>query len=375
MSKEQIAVIGCGLIGGSLSQALKQKRPSSRIVGIDRQELLPAIEEASVAHEVVGLDKMNAVLPECTVVILATPVEVILQQLQEIAPFLNPGTVVSDVGSTKTEIMERARATMPAGVHFVGGHPIAGSEQSGVAASDPLLFKDRAYVLCPFQDTPPSALITLLDIVDDVMALPVTLDPEEHDRVIALTSHVPQLLAIGLVHAATTDDATHGLLELLAGKGFLDLTRVAASDFAVWRGILETNRRSIFDALGRLEGSLALIREKMSTDRLQDVWEIAHQKRRKMGLESISRPRKPDLRRLVDRWDEQILRALGNRLRVVDKIGALKKNRNDSVYDPDRERRLLLERKKWAKSLAIPEDLVDELFSVIMKHSKKLQSS
>jgi len=375
MPRDQIAIIGCGLIGGSLGLALKRKRPGWRVVGIDRATYLPAIRDVSVVDELATLDTMGPLLEKSSIVILATPVEVILDQLEMIAPFLSPGTVVSDVGSTKTQIMERARETIPDGVHFIGGHPIAGSERSGASASDPLLFKERPYVLCPYPDTPPDALLTLLDVVDDLLAVPVTLDPEEHDRVIATISHVPQLLAIGLVHAALTDDATHGLLELLAGKGFLDLTRVAASDFAVWRGILETNRDSILGALERLEESLGLIREKMKSGELEAVWESANKKRRKMSLESLSRQRKPDLRRLVDRWDEQILRALGNRLRVVEKIGALKKDRKDSVYDPERERQLLSERRKWAGSLAIPDGLVDELFSVIMKHSKQLQSS
>jgi prephenate dehydrogenase len=260
-------------------------------------------------------------------------------------------------------------------VHFVGGHPIAGLETSGVEAADPLLFNERVYMLCPDQETPPEALLAVLDIVDDLSAVPVTIEPEEHDRILAVVSHVPQLLAIALVHAALEDDGTHGLLDTIAGPGFLGLTRVAASDFEVWRSILETNLPAIRRGLDRLEASLAAVRSSLGSEELGALWQTVSSRRRKMSVDTLPRPRKPELRQLVDRYDEQILKALGNRLKVVRKIGAIKQSAEMPVGDPDRERNLMRTRLEWARALDVPEEVAEELFQVIVKHGRKAQGS
>lgn len=374
MVETKVTVVGCGLIGGSLCLALKRSHPDWQITALDRSERVPAIVEAGIADRYGSIEEAEDHLPESSLVILATPVEVILEQLEQVAPYLREGTIVTDVGSVKAPIMERAREVLPDGVCFIGGHPIAGSEVSGVQAADPLVFKERIYVLCPSLDTPAEALLTLIEMAEDLLAWPVTIEPEEHDRVMAMVSHVPQLLSVALFKAAVDDDTGHGMLDLLAGRGFLGLTRLAASDFKVWNGILQTNMPSIRRAFDRLEASLETLRFEMDRGELARLWEPLSQRRREMGLERLPRMRLPEWRQLIDRCDEEILRALSHRIRVASRIGELKRHRDSPVSDPDRERRMMAKRHLWAKTLDVPTGLVDELFGIIMKYSRQTQS-
>ncbi|MCP4606463.1 MAG: prephenate dehydrogenase/arogenate dehydrogenase family protein [Proteobacteria bacterium] len=373
MSEMKTTIIGCGLIGGSIGMALKRRRPERIIACLDRLDNLPAITEAGFADHVGTIEDAGQVLPTSELVILAAPVEVILDHLELIGQHLKEGAVVTDVGGTKVEIMEQARKLLPGGVSFIGGHPIAGSEGAGVGAADPLIFKGRVYVLCPQSDTPGPALLTMIDIVEDLLALPLTVEPEEHDRILAMLSHVPQILSIALMHAALEKDATHSLLNMTAGQGFLDLTRIAASSFDQWKGVFKTNRQAITEALDQLEQSLAIVRKTLDRDDLSGLWTEVSAERRKMSVDTIPRKRKPDLRILIDRYDERILKALSDRIRAASQIGKLKASQDAPVHDPDRERRLMTARHEWGRALGIPPSLIDKLFEVIVKHSRETQ--
>jgi prephenate dehydrogenase len=371
----KITIIGCGLIGGSIALALKRRRPDCTVACLDLPERIPAIREAGVCEQIGTIDEAAAHVPGSSIVILATPVQSVLKTIADISPFLRENTIVTDVGSTKKRIMMEAPGLLPAGVHFIGGHPMAGSEHSGVEAADPLLFSDRVYALCPYTDTPPDALLTLMDLVESLLATPITIDPDEHDRIMAMVSHLPQLISVALMYAAQAGDAEHGMLDKLAGKGFLDMTRLAASNYGIWKGILETNTEAIEHAIDRFGKSLSFLSERMLQDDAAIAWEKAGSRRRKMGPESLARPRKNDLRSMVDRCDKQFLTALGHRIDVVRKIGKLKMNQAAPVVDPEREKRLLLQRKEWGKSLGLPTEMVEELFAVILKHSSRIQAS
>jgi chorismate mutase len=252
---------------------------------------------------------------------------------------------------------------------------MAGSERSGVEAADALLFSDRVYALCPYPDTPSDALLLLLDLVESLLAQPITIDPEEHDRIMAMVSHLPQLISVALMQTALAGDAEHAMLEKLAGRGFLDMTRLAASDFGIWEGILKTNQEAIHQAVEQFGKSLSCLSGGISGDKIGTAWEQAGRRRRKMGPDSLARPRKHDLRILIDRYDKQILAALGHRIEMARKIGKLKMSQAAPVVDPDRERRLMQQRKEWGKSLSLPEELIDELFAVILKHSSRIQGA
>jgi prephenate dehydrogenase len=370
----KITIIGCGLIGGSMALALKRRRPEYTVACLDLPERIPAILEAGVADQVGTLEELSSHIPESSIVMLATPVQSVLTTIALLGPFLREHTIVTDVGSTKKRIMAEAQKLLPAGVHFIGGHPMAGSEHSGVEAADPLLFSDRVYVLCPYPDTPSEALLSLLDLVESLLALPITIDPEEHDRIMAMASHLPQLISVALMNAALAGDAEHAMLEKLAGRGFLDMTRLAASDYGMWEGILETNREAVEQAVEQFGRSLSFLSGGISGNEIGIAWEQAGKRRRKMGPDSLARPRKHDLRSMIDRYDKQLLAALGHRIEMARKIGKLKMSQAAPVVDPDRERRLMQQRREWGKSLSLPEELVDELFSVILKHSSHIQA-
>jgi prephenate dehydrogenase len=369
----KITIIGCGLIGGSIALALKRKRPEYTVVCLDLPDRIPAIREAGVSELVGTMEDYGTQVPDSSIVILATPVQSVLDTVSTLSPFLREGTIVTDVASTKKQIMEKAPGMLPAGVHFIGGHPMAGSEHSGVEAADPLLFSDRAYVLCPYSDTPSDALLTLIELVESLGATPMTIDPEEHDRIMAMVSHLPQLISVALMHSAQAGDAEHAMLDKLAGRGFLDMTRLAASDYGIWKGILATNAEAIGLAVSRFKKSLEFISAGMLESDAAVAWEKAGRVRRKMGPESLARPRKQDLRGVIDRHDKQILSVLAHRLNMARKIGKLKKHQAAPVTDVDREKRMMRQRKDWGQSLGLPEDLVEDLFAVIVKHSSRIQ--
>ncbi len=374
MERNKITIVGCGLIGGSIALALKNRRPAWTVACLDLPERLPALREAGLPAELGTLEDTPEHLHDSSIVVLAAPVQAILELLERIAPHLRPGTVVTDVGSTKKAVMEKARHCIPNGIQFIGGHPIAGSERSGVEAADPLLFSERFWALCPCDDTPPAALLAVMDMVEDLLALPLAIDPEEHDRIMAVVSHLPQLVAVALMHAAMRADAAHGMMEILAGRAFLDLTRIAASEFEMWKGILETNGAAIGEALDRFARSLSELRAALAAGDAALLWEQVARRRRRMGADNPPRSRKADLRLMVDRCDKQLLGALAARMQVVRRIGRLKMSQQAPVRDPERERRLMDRRSEWGKALGLPQDLIDELFAVILRHSTRLQS-
>ncbi|NLT66513.1 MAG: prephenate dehydrogenase/arogenate dehydrogenase family protein [Acidobacteria bacterium] len=373
MDNIKITIIGCGLIGGSMALALKRRKPEYSIACLDLKERLPAMREAGISDQIGTMDELSMYVPDSSFVIVSTPVQSILDTIRLIRPFVRPNTVVTDVGSTKRNIMSEAQSLMPPGAHFIGGHPMAGSERSGVEAAEPLLFSDRVYILCPYPDTPRGALLSLMDLVETLLAVPITLDPEEHDGIMALVSHLPQLVAVALMQTALAGDAEHAMLDKIAGRGFLEMTRLAASDYWIWKGILETNKEAVGNAVDRFSATLSNLKSRISDESTAVAWEQAAKQRRKMGPESSARPRKHDLRSMIDRYDKQILSALGHRIEVVRRIGKLKANQAAPVVDPDREKRMMLQRDEWGKSLGLPEEFVRDLFSVILRHSSKIQ--
>lgn len=371
----KITIIGCGLIGGSIALALKRHKPECTIACLDLPDRLPAIREAGVADQVGSMEEFATYVPDSSIVLVATPVQSVLDTIARLKPFLMQNTIVADVGSTKKKIMAEAPKLLPPGVHFIGGHPMAGSERSGVEASDPLLFSDRVYALCPYPDTPPEALLAMIELVESLRAVPITIDPEEHDRIMAMVSHLPQLISVALMDSALAGDAEHGMLEKMAGRGFLDMTRLAASNYGMWKGILETNAEAIGAAIDRFRRTLSSISDEMLEAGMEITWERAARRRRKMAPETLARPRKQDLRTVIDRQDKQILTVLAHRIDIARKIGKLKMYQATPVVDADREKRMMVQRRDWGKSLGLPEDMIDELFAVIVKHSSRIQAS
>jgi len=266
----RIAIVGVGLIGGSIGLAVRRLTRGARVVGIDRPAVLRAARTRRAIDE--ATPSLARGLRGADLVILALPVDAILEVLPRLSRLLAEGAIVTDVGSTKEAIDTTARRT-GLGMRFVGGHPMAGSERSGIARADGRLFKGAPWILCPARDAASAgrsagrrrrsgaAARRVAVLVRRLGARPAFLDPRSHDRAIARLSHLPQLVSVALTNAAGSRE-TRSFLHL-SGPGLLRMSRLADSPPALWDGILRTNRRAATRALddfsreiGRLRASL-----------------------------------------------------------------------------------------------------------------------
>jgi prephenate dehydrogenase len=251
----RIAVIGVGLIGGSLARALKRAGCRAEFVGYGRNHLglqraveLGVIDrfETTVALAVEGAD----------MVVIAVPVGTIGAMLSEVALHLDPEAVVTDVGSTKQNVIAQARATLGAGLPaFVPGHPIAGTERRGVEASSATLFEGHSVLLTPLPETRPLAMARVRAMWEATGASVTEMDAARHDRILAATSHLPHMLAYTLVDTLAGLGDGEDIFNYAAG-GFRDFSRIASSDPAMWRDICLANGPAIVAALERYRGNL-----------------------------------------------------------------------------------------------------------------------
>ncbi|MEM1055871.1 MAG: prephenate dehydrogenase [Bacteroidota bacterium] len=257
-----IAILGTGLIGGSLALALRARQPGVEIVGYDRdpEQLALALERGAL-HRAADSARLGAEAAD--LVILAVPTHAMPDALAEIAGALAPGTLVTDVASVKGPVADAARECLPEAVTFVGGHPMAGAERGGMAHADALLFENAVYVLT---EADPRAVW----LAESVGARPVVMDAERHDAVVAAVSHLPQLAAVALVGLAS--DVGDDALALAAG-GFRDMTRIASSPFGMWGGILGANREAVLGALDAYSARVGSLREAVEAGDLGRVRE------------------------------------------------------------------------------------------------------
>lgn len=249
-----VAIVGLGLIGGSLAAALRRGGYRGRILGVSR----PATIEEALARGLVDAghpyEDLERATSEAELVVLATPISEIIASLRRLGArpgALRAGAIVSDVGSTKRAVVRAAVESLPAGVHFVGGHPLAGSEQRGLRAADPLLFENAYYVLTPAPGVPPEETGRLAGLIRLAGARAVVLSAEAHDRIAAAISHLPQVLAVSLVEFLDELGPEKEIAVRLAAGGFRDMTRIASSPYSVWRDILATNEDCVVELAGR----------------------------------------------------------------------------------------------------------------------------
>ncbi|MDX1609722.1 MAG: prephenate dehydrogenase/arogenate dehydrogenase family protein [Halofilum sp. (in: g-proteobacteria)] len=262
---ERIAIVGVGLIGGSFGLALKAAGHEGERVGIGRDpgRLQQAVERGAVDR--VETDAAAGVAG-ADVVLLAVPMGAMRASLEAIRPGLGAGAVVTDAGSTKRSFVDDARAVLGSLERVVPGHPVAGTERSGVAAAFPELFRDRRVILTPDAETDPDA-ITLVERLWGLAGARVErLGVDDHDRLLAATSHLPHMLAFGLVDALARDPEADALFRYAAG-GFRDFTRIASSDPVMWSDICIANRGPLLRALEAYRADLdALTAEVRSGD-------------------------------------------------------------------------------------------------------------
>jgi len=260
----KLAIVGLGLIGTSLGLALKRADPiDTEIIGFDKE---PDI--AITAHKmgaVLGLaPTLEDAVTSATMVIVATPIISMRKVFETIAPHLKRGAVVTDTASTKADVMRWARDILPPGINFVGGHPMAGKEQSGPGAGTESLFDGRPYCIVAGSDVMPGAVSAVENVAKAVGAEPFFLDAEEHDSYAAAISHTPLMASIALFNLARSSNAWPEL-GTMAGPGFRDLTRLASGDPAMAHDIFLTNRENILHWIDRyvaeLERLAAIVEE------------------------------------------------------------------------------------------------------------------
>ncbi len=256
---ERIALIGIGLIGSSISHAVRRAGLAGSIVGSART---PATVETAMRLGLIeqGFVSAAEAVEGADLVILCTPVGLCGPIAKEISRSLRPGAILTDVGSVKASIVNDVTPHVPANVHFVGGHPIAGTEQSGPEAGFAELFDGRWCILTPVPETDGKAVEKLRAFWEALGSKVEIMAPEHHDLVLAITSHVPHLIAYNIVNtAAHLERVTDSEVIKFSAGGFRDFTRIAASDPTMWRDVFLNNREAVLDMLGRFTEDLTML--------------------------------------------------------------------------------------------------------------------
>jgi prephenate dehydrogenase len=278
LSIRQITIIGTGLIGGSLGLALKKSGFRGTIIGCDSADVL------SRAKRIRAIDRGLADPVEASqgsdVVVLATPVGAIIELIERLAPRLSSNSLLTDVGSTKAEIVTRAgKAFGKDGARrFLAGHPMAGKENSGIAFADADLFRGAVWFVVPLpgQQSKSGIVAEYLRLVRKTGARIAALDPSEHDQLCAWISHVPQMISTALAATLVEEYGEKAPLLESGGRALREMTRIAASPYSMWRDIAITNKKQIADALLKLEQKLGHIRENLDTRQLEREFEQGH---------------------------------------------------------------------------------------------------
>jgi len=282
MSFKQVTIIGTGLIGGSLGLALRKHHLASRVIGCDRAPVLERAIECGAIES--GTPNPGDAVHGSDLVILATPVIAILDLIDRLGPALPARTLVTDVGSTKAEIVARAVKSFgkTAGQRFLAGHPMAGKELAGVESADADLFEGAAWLFTPLPRQNPHAGLSaeFVDCAEKMGARVAMLNPVDHDRFCAWVSHLPQMISTALAASLVDEFGPDAPLLDIGGRALRDLTRISGSPYSMWRDIAITNKKNLSEAMQKLEQRLAHIRENLDTRDLAAEFERAHELRK-----------------------------------------------------------------------------------------------
>lgn len=247
---KKIGVIGLGIIGGSLVKAVKRKGLCGTVVAYDQDTdtLDLALKEGTIHEAAFGIDNTFC---DCEIVFVCVPVKKIPEMVKQLNGIVGSDCILTDVGSTKADVMNAVRS-LSLSCRFIGGHPMAGSEASGYKASRHTLFENAYYVLTPMDGTEEVYVNKLTEFLKSLGALPIVIDPANHDYAAAAISHVPHVIASALVNTVKELDTGSKLMHTLAAGGFRDITRIASSEPSVWESICLTNRDNIIRILDEL---------------------------------------------------------------------------------------------------------------------------
>jgi prephenate dehydrogenase len=283
-----ITIYSVGLLGGSIGLALRNSGFTGRIIGLSSPEKVKCALKLGCIDEGFPYSKLSETVSRTDLLILCSPISVIIKTIEELAGMPLPkGLVITDVGSTKKNICGIAAGKLPKQVHFIGGHPMAGSEKSGPAAADPYLFQNAIHVLTPANGAASGKDLEIARFFERYLgSRTLFLDPGRHDRMVAAVSHLPHLLAIALVNEAQdAESKMPGTLGLAAG-GFRDMTRIAGSPYSLWHDILITNKNTIEPLIDRIIERLTDIKRRLSNDRLSELFEQSRKTRSHIPINS-----------------------------------------------------------------------------------------
>ena len=274
----QISIIGTGLIGGSLGLALKKRKFTGRVIGCDRASVLERAKDKGTIDA--GFTNPADAIRGSSVVVLATPVLAVIDLIERLGPALPVKVLLTDVGSTKVEVVSRAQKVFgkAASQRFLAGHPMAGKEQSGVEFADADLFQGAAWFVTPLpgQDVYRGQSGEFLEWIEKLGARIANLPAQEHDQVCAWISHLPQMISTALAASLVEEFADAPLLEA-GGRALREMTRISSSPYSMWRDIAITNKKNIADAMLKIEQRLAHIRENLDSRELALEFERAHE--------------------------------------------------------------------------------------------------
>jgi len=256
---QRVGIVGLGLIGGSIALAARQTWPAGLVIGVDRKDVL---ERAMILHAIDVAADDPIVLAEADLVILAAPIQQNLELLRELEDNVSGAAVVTDTGSTKRQMVEAAKS-LPDRLTFFGGHPLGGAARGGIEHARPDLFAGRPWLFTPSPGHDVQALDKLMSFVSGLGAIPRSVSPEEHDRLLAFISHLPQLTVSALMHVVGQAAGSEGLS--LSGRGLQDTTRLASSPADIWKEVSATNADELGAALDALIAVLGELRADLET--------------------------------------------------------------------------------------------------------------
>lgn len=245
----KVAILGTGLIGGSLALVMKKKGLARKIIGVSRHK-----KNLILAKKIGAIDKGSLklnIIKGADLLVLATPVDVIMNSAKPISKIIGKDCLVIDVGSTKKEIVGRLNKFFP---NYLGTHPLAGSEKRSIVYADPDIFKDSVCILTPTKNTKSKVLDKIKKLWSEAGAKVVSLTPEMHDKILSFTSHLPHLAAFSLMNAIPDKHLR------FTATGLRDTTRIAGSDSALWTSVFLSNRNNLLDAISVLEKELSKIK-------------------------------------------------------------------------------------------------------------------
>jgi len=288
MPIRQITIIGTGLIGGSLGLALRKKGFKGRLIGCDQPDVLRLAKKIKAIDQ--GITDPIKACQSSNVVVLATPVGTIIDLIERLSLHLPANALVTDVGSTKSEVVSRAQKAFASRApdRFLAGHPMAGKEHSGIEFADADLFRRAVWFLTPLpgQNVQRGLAGEYVSWLKRIGAEIAEMEPTAHDQLCAWISHVPQIISTALAASLVDEYGEDAPLLDSGGRALREMTRTAASPYSMWRDIALTNKNSIADALLKLEQRLAHIRENLDTRQLEDEFQRAHK------LKSAGSPRR-----------------------------------------------------------------------------------